>query len=111
MERKFPMVSFHHDSQRVAVATHEGPIAIYDVRTSAKWKILDGHKKNITALAFNSNGTMLASYSAIDLTLKLWKVGNTGFFSSMMGSTGKCSKEINLWKLQGSHNPHQFHKL
>jgi len=47
------------------------------------------------------------SYSAIDLTVKLWKVGNTGFFNSIMGSTGKCSKEIKLKPIRNWRNPHQ----
>jgi platelet-activating factor acetylhydrolase IB subunit alpha len=71
------------------VGTHEGPIGIYDVRTSAKWKVLEGHTSNVTCLAFDSNGNYLASYSANDLTLKLWKVGNTGFFSTLISGAGK----------------------
>ena len=41
------MVNFHHESQRVAVGTHEGPIAIYDMRTAMKSKILEHHLGNI----------------------------------------------------------------
>lgn len=67
--KMFPMVDFHHESQRLAVGTHEGPIAIYDMRTAMKWKILEGHQGNITCLAFDSKGNMLASYSAVDRTL------------------------------------------
>lgn len=107
MVKMFPMVAFHYDTQRLAVGTHDGPIGIYDVRTSAKWKILEGHTKNVTCVAFDTKGNWLASYSAIDLTLKLWKVGNTGFFSTIMGGTGRCNKEVKLRPL-GSHvpNPH-----
>ena len=43
---------------------------------------------------------MLASYSAIDLTLRLWKVGNAGFFSTIMGGTGKNAREIKLNALE-----------
>jgi WD40 repeat protein len=106
MVKIFPMVAFHHESQRLAVGTHDGPIAIYDVRTSAKWKILEGHTGNVTCLTFDSKGNLLASYSAVDLTVRLWKVGNTGFFSTIMGGTGKCSKEIKLDHINGIKNPH-----
>lgn len=92
MVKMFPMVAFHPASQRLAVGTHDGPIGIYDVRTSAKWKILEGHTGNVTCLVFDSKGTYLATYSAVDLTLKLWKVGSTGFFSTIMGGTGKHTK-------------------
>ena len=67
--KMFPMVDFHHESQRLAIGTHEGPIAIYDMRTAMKWKILEGHQGNITCLSFDSKGNMLASYSAVDRTL------------------------------------------
>ena len=101
------MVAFHYDTQRLAVGTHDGPIGIYDVRTSAKWKILEGHTKNVTCLCFDSKGNYLASYSAVDLTLKLWKVGNTSFFATIMGGTGRFAKQIKLTNL-GSNvaNPH-----
>lgn len=107
MVKMFPMVAFHHESQRLAVGTYEGPIAIYDVRTSAKWKILEGHSGNVTCLTFDSKGNLLASYSAVDLTVRLWKVGNTGFFSTIMGGTGKSANTITLEPLRGIPNPHQ----
>jgi len=94
--KKFPMIDFHHDSQRLAVGTNIGPIAIYDMRTSAKWRVLEGHSGKITCLKFNTSGHYLVSYSASDLTLRLWRVGNTGFFSGIMGVTAKCAKSINL---------------
>ena len=77
------------------------------MRTSAKWKILEGHTKNVTCLCFDSKGNYLASYSAVDLTLKLWKVGNTSFFATIMGGTGRFAKQIKLTNL-GSNvaNPH-----
>ena len=102
----FPMVAFHHESQRLAVGTHDGPIAIYDVRTSAKWKILEGHSGNVTCLSFDSKGNLLASYSAVDLTVRLWKVGNIGFFSTIMGGTGKSANTVNLDPLKGVATPH-----
>ena len=75
------------------MGTFEGVIAIYDLRTSAKWKILEKHEGNVTCLTFDAKGNLLASYSAYDSTVKLWKVGNTGFFSTIMGGTGKHYKE------------------
>jgi WD40 repeat protein len=107
MVKMFPMVAFHHESQRLAVGTHDGPIAIYDMRTSSKWKILEGHTGNITCLCFDSKGNMLASYSAVDKTLQLWKVGNTGFFSTIMGGTSKSSNKLILPPLPHIKNPHQ----
>lgn len=98
------MIAFHHETQRLAVGTPSGPIAIYDVRTSAKWKILEGHQKNVVCVEFDTKGNLLASYSSADLTLRLWKVGNTGFFSTIMGGTGKSVKEWPLPPLKKSNN-------
>ena len=107
MVKIFPMVAFHFDTQRLAVGTHDGPIGIYDVRTSAKWKILEGHTKNVTCVCFDSKGNYLATYSAVDLTLKLWKVGNTSFFATIMGGTGRFAKQVKLQSLgSGVANPH-----
>lgn len=36
MVKNFPMIAFHHESQRLAVGTTTGAIAIYDVRTSQR---------------------------------------------------------------------------
>jgi WD40 repeat protein len=102
MVKSFPMIAFHHETQRLAVGTPTGPIAIYDVRTSAKWKILEGHIKNVSCVEFDQKGNMLASYSALDLTLRLWKVGNAGFFSTIMGGTGKSAREIKLQPLEAA---------
>jgi len=96
MVKSFPMISFHHETQRLAVGTPQGPIAIYDIRTSSKWKILEGHTKNVSCCEFDNKGNMLASYSMVDLTLRVWKVGNAGFFSTIMGGTGKTYKEFRL---------------
>ena len=93
MVKSFPMIAFHHETQRLGVGTPAGPIAIYDVRTSAKWKILEGHNKNVVCVEFDQRGNLLASYSSSDLKLRLWKVGNTGFFSTIMGGTGKSNKD------------------
>lgn len=89
------------------MGTHDGPIAIYDVRTSAKWKILEGHSGNVTCLTFDSKGNLLASYSAVDKSLRLWKVGNIGFFSTIMGGTSKSANTIQLDQLRGVKLPHK----
>lgn len=37
----FPMVSFHKESQRLAVGTTKGVIIIYDLKTATRWHILE----------------------------------------------------------------------
>ena len=105
--RTFPMIAFHPKSQRLAVGTHDGPIGIYDVRTSAKWRILEGHTGNVTCVCFDSKGDSLSSYSAIDLTARCWKTGNSGFFSTIINGTGQQTKLIKMKSFGGKvANPH-----
>jgi WD repeat-containing protein 7 len=101
------MIAFHPKSQRLAVGTHDGPIGIYDVRTSAKWRILEGHTGNVTSVCFDSKGEALASYSAVDLTIRTWKTGNSGFFSTIINGTGQQVKQYKLACLGSSiTSPH-----
>lgn len=96
MVKTFSMIAFHHDTQRLAVGTPSGPIAIYDIKTSSRWKILEGHGGKVDCCEFDIKGNLLASYSAADCTLRIWKAGNAGFFSTIMGGTGKTYKEYKL---------------
>jgi WD40 repeat protein len=69
--------------------------------------ILEGHTGNVTCLNFDSKGNILISYSSVDLSVRLWKIGNKGFFSTPMGGTGKCIKEVKLDPLPNHiTNPH-----
>jgi hypothetical protein len=40
--QKYPMVSFHQESQRLAVGTSENVIIIYDLKTATRWHVLEG---------------------------------------------------------------------
>ena len=47
---------------------------IYDLRTAVCIKTLEGHTAPISCVLFDNNGSQLASFSAGDLTLRVWKV-------------------------------------
>ena len=102
MVKNFPMIAFHHESQRLAVGTVTGAIAIYDVRTSQRQRILEGHTAPVLAVEFDSRGNHLASYSGQEPSLRQWKVGNSSFLSGLIGSSGKNSKCIEMKHLAGS---------
>lgn len=105
MVKSFPLIAFHRDNQRLAVGTSQGPIAIYDIKTSQKWKVLEGHSKKVSCCEFDVKGNLLASYSADDCTVRIWKAGNAGFFSTIMGGTGRSYKEFKLRPLGPRGDP------
>ncbi len=71
---KFPMVGFHQETQRLAIGTHDALILMYDLRAHSKWRILEGHKHPVTALAFDEQGKRLASFSLEENAIRIWKV-------------------------------------
>jgi hypothetical protein len=102
--QKYPMVAFHQTSQRFAVGTgpsQQNVIVIYDLSTATKWRILEGHKGSISAVSFNATGDVLMSYSADENppSLRVWNTAVSGFFSSLMGVEGRCTKVIKLSSL------------
>ncbi|OMJ86949.1 hypothetical protein SteCoe_11420 [Stentor coeruleus] len=81
---KLPMVAFSQAKQKIAVGTTDSTIMIYDLKTAAFWKCLEGHEGPVSAVVFNKTGDILASYSAQDLSVKLWKI-EIGFFQGLVG--------------------------
>ncbi|KAF4653063.1 hypothetical protein FOZ61_009214 [Perkinsus olseni] len=88
MVKTFPNTSFDQPTQRFAVAKNS-TIIVYDLRTATKWRVLEGHRGDVSATAFDPAGTQLASYSAQDATLRVWQCGSTGFFGGILGFAGK----------------------
>lgn len=102
--KMFPMVAFHQTTQRLAVGTQKAVIIIWDLKTATRWHVLEvchllplscevfgnppyaqqGHRGPVTAIAFNSRGDMLASYSVADGRVLFWntKPSITHIFSS-----------------------------
>lgn len=102
LTRTYPQVSFHQNLQLFAVGTSKtentgGQVFVYDLRTATRWRVLDGHSGAITAIAFSDEGDLLASYSAEDCSLRVWRLGSGGgVFSGILGSHGKCLKTMGL---------------
>eukprot|EP01133_Synstelium_polycarpum_P016083 gene16083-19136_t len=92
MVNKYPMVSFHHESQRLILGTLDGSLVIYDLKTASRWLRIDGHERAyISAVAFSENGKTLASYSSKDNIVKIWQ-SSSGFFG-FLGSQFTCARQ------------------
>lgn len=94
--RRFPMVDFHKDTQRLAIGTMEAVILIYDLRTATKWRVLDGHASAISAIGFRADGQILVSYAAREGSVRWWNSGNAGLFGGMLKMQQSCLKEHKL---------------
>jgi hypothetical protein len=103
--QKYPSVTFHQQTQRFAVGTgsdQKSVVIIYDLRTATKWRILEGHAGNVSAVSFSPSGSALVSYCADEEplpTLRVWNTAIQGFFSSLLGSQGRCTQEFKLARL------------
>ncbi|GMF24969.1 unnamed protein product [Phytophthora lilii] len=102
--RRFPMVDFHKETQRMALGTMEAVIVIYDLRTATKWRVLDGHASAVSAVRFRSDGQVLVSYAARDGSVRWWNSGNAGLFGGMLKMHQSCLKEHKLAALKENAN-------
>ena len=87
--KRYPMMAFHQGTQRLAVGTTEGVVIIYDLKTATKWRILTGHEKAVSALAFSKAGEHVASLAAEERSIRWWLAGSQGIFG-FLGLQGSC---------------------
>jgi len=100
--RKFPMIAFHQETQRLGVGDRKGPLLIYDLISATRWYTLESHKNSISALAFSDDGKVVASYSIAESAVKLWRTTNS--FFGILGSTFANYKTIHVSPLRKQLN-------
>ncbi|GAM28366.1 hypothetical protein SAMD00019534_115420 [Acytostelium subglobosum LB1] len=96
MVQKYPMVSFHHDTQRLLLGTLDGSIVIYDMKSATRWHRIDANADRafVSAVSFSDSGKALASFSSKDSLVKIFQT-NTSFFG-LLGSQFSCTKTVKL---------------
>lgn len=137
--------AIHNDTNTLALGRFKGNISLWDSDTGKKLDVLNGHSKfyikeslsnlfrknnrhkyqGIQALAFSTNGNILAS-SGIDNVVKLWHVktrkeqrkliGHTGWVTALAFSiddktvaSGDIYGNIKLWDVNGGSEQVSFH--
>jgi len=83
----YPMISFNHETQKLALGTSNGMIVIFDVRTASKWQSFEACKSPISALALSPTGDKIVSYSCNDGILQVWNI-DLNVFTNFLGSLG-----------------------
>jgi len=108
--QKYPMTSFHQKTQRFAVGTgiaQQSVIIIYDLRTAIKWRILEGHKGNVSAISFSPVGNILVSYSADESppSFCVWNTSDSGWFKGLLRLQGRLNRSYKLAAIKTDRKP------
>lgn len=96
------IVSFHKETQKLAVSTANCQLIIFDLITACKYKTFIGHRSIIQGVQFSITGKFLASFSLYDSELFIWRIYNNGFFGNltlMIGMTENYFKKFKLPQL------------
>ena len=91
-------VSFSPDGKTLATAgkdswrndvfaTPDGRIRLWDVRTGDLLHTLTGHTREVSSVAFSSDGQTLASGGELDATIRLWDVRTGDLLRTLTGHT------------------------
>jgi hypothetical protein len=88
--------AFHQKTQHYIVSNARNELVIFDLKMALEWKILKGHKKQITAIAIHNDGKHLASFSLEEERLIIWVIEYQGFFNSFLSGGNKILKDIKI---------------
>ena len=120
---RYPMTSFHQGSQLLAVGTTQGTISIYDLKQAQEIHVLDPNEDEdkddyspqqsrqeatwvpkrktgpsappgVTAVAFNSQGQIIAAYSFEEGEIRFWQLYSMSFFGFSLRPQVHCSFSV-----------------
>jgi len=108
-------VTFSADGTRLASASEDNTIRVWDVATGEETATLTGHSQGIQSVVFSPDGTRLAS-AGWDETIKLWELATGKEIATLTGhsqgilsvafspdgrriASGSWDKTVKLWDL------------
>jgi WD40 repeat protein len=77
-------VVFSHDSTRLASASLDSTVKIWDASSGACLQTLEGHSYHVSSVAFSHDSTRLASASG-DSTVKIWDASSGACLQTLEG--------------------------
>jgi WD40 repeat protein len=77
-------VAFSHDSARLASASWDSTVKIWDASSGACLQTLEGHSNKVESVAFSHDSTRLASASW-DSTVKIWDASSGACLQTLEG--------------------------
>jgi WD40 repeat protein len=94
-------VAFSHDSTRLASASFDNTVKIWDASSGACVHTLEGHSSRVTSVAFSHDSMRLASAS-FDSTVKIWDASSGACLQTLEGHSDSVKD------LAGFENHHPF---
>jgi WD40 repeat protein len=80
-------VAFSLDGKRLASASNDQTVKVWDVATGQETLTLKGHTSGVLSVAFSPDGQRLASASN-DQTVKVWDIATGQETLTLKGHTG-----------------------
>jgi WD40 repeat protein len=77
-------VAFSHDSTRLASASNDSTVKIWDASSGMCLQTLEGHSHYISSVAFSHDSTRLASASS-DYTVRIWDTSSGACLQTLEG--------------------------
>ncbi|XP_071826245.1 WD repeat-containing protein 7-like [Apostichopus japonicus] len=106
---RFNMLSYCHNTKKIAVGAKNGSITIYDLKTN-KSQTIPGHSTAVTALGYSADGKYLASYAFGDTKLFFWQTGSS-LLGGLMNSATKCVKCYQTKPFTGSSTANELRQV
>jgi WD40 repeat protein len=77
-------VAFSHDSTKLASASYDNTVKVWDASSGACLQTLEGHSSTVSSVAFSHDSTKLASASE-DKTVKVWDASSGACLQTLEG--------------------------